>query len=101
MKNIYRTGLFLFIAASFLFGAGCYTTGPNVPPGQAKKYHGDRSARDYAPGHRKRHRRHDRDRYYDNRHDDRYDDWRDRDDDDDDRDRYRRDRKDNPLYRRQ
>ncbi|TGD58510.1 hypothetical protein [Flavobacterium humi] len=25
-----------------------------IPPGQAKKRHGDRSARDHAPGHRKK-----------------------------------------------
>jgi len=41
---------------------------PNrLPPGQAKKIYGERSARRYAPGHNKRYdnRRYDRERYYD------------------------------------
>ncbi len=41
---------------------------PNrLPPGQAKKIYGERSARRYAPGHNRRYdnRRYDRERYYD------------------------------------
>lgn len=39
----------------------------NLPPGQAKKVYGDRSARDYSPGHQKNNRKYSNGVNYNNR----------------------------------
>lgn len=64
MKRILVLGLSVVVALSM---SACYSTyhhhnhgrGPkNMPPGQAKKYYGEQSARDFAPGQQKKKHRH-------------------------------------------
>lgn len=58
MKRILILGLPVVIAISM---SACYSTYHNhghgakkMPPGQAKKYYGEQSARDFAPGQQKK-----------------------------------------------
>lgn len=44
----------------------------NLPPGQAKKIYGDRSARDYSPGHQKNNRKYSNGVNYKNRKNNKY-----------------------------
>ncbi|WP_333866770.1 quinol oxidase subunit 4 [Sphingobacterium sp.] len=64
MKRILVFGLSIVVAISM---SACYSTyhhhshgrGPKkMPPGQAKKYYGEQSARDFAPGQQKKKHRH-------------------------------------------
>jgi len=63
MKRILVLGLSVVVAISM---SACYSThhshhgrGPKkMPPGQAKKYYGEQSARDFAPGQQKKKHRH-------------------------------------------
>lgn len=63
--------VFIALAASAVFFLGSctvyHTAGRSgkVPPGQAKKISGRKSARDHAPGQRKKHMRHDNYYYMD------------------------------------
>jgi hypothetical protein len=55
MKNIYL----IFALATIMLTSSCYTTrtagnSGKVPPGQAKKRSGAKSARSFAPGQRKK-----------------------------------------------
>lgn len=44
----------------------------NLPPGQQKKIYGDRSARDYAPGHQKKNRYYSNEGHHDKKENNRY-----------------------------
>jgi hypothetical protein len=55
MKNIYL----IFALATLMFTSSCYTTrtagnSGKVPPGQAKKRSGAKSAKSFAPGQQKK-----------------------------------------------
>lgn len=64
MKNILLKGFIAILVIGFSVGsAGCKTTtvrttktttSGNLPPGQAKKLNGDKSAKKYAPGQQKK-----------------------------------------------
>ncbi|MDM1296026.1 quinol oxidase subunit 4 [Sphingobacterium sp. N143] len=63
-----RTLLLFFSVFMIISMSSCYSThrgyghrhhhkhGKGMPPGQAKKYYGKQSARDFAPGQQKKHR---------------------------------------------
>ncbi|MDR3011349.1 MAG: quinol oxidase subunit 4 [Sphingobacterium sp.] len=58
MKRILVLGLSIVVAISM---SACYSTyhshgqgSKKMPPGQAKKYYGEQSARDFAPGQQKK-----------------------------------------------
>ncbi|OOG18221.1 hypothetical protein BWD42_13245 [Sphingobacterium sp. CZ-UAM] len=66
-----RTLLLIFAAVMTISMSACYSThhghahghrhkhkSKGMPPGQAKKYYGEQSARDFAPGQQKKKHRH-------------------------------------------